>query len=283
MKRPVFAAADAAALKARYAGHFAPWPAGRTANALLVLALGGIALYGLDRLGFTFERIFLGLDKLGWLFTFMLPPDPGTHAFTFVHALGETLAISFLGTFLAALVGFPLGFMAARNILPNWIAHFVIRRSLDTLRGIDILVWALIFINVVGLGPFAGILALAVNDTGTFGKLFSEAIEASDRKPAEGIRSTGGRRLHEIRFGFLPTVFPVMLSQVLYYFESNTRSATIIGIVGAGGIGLHLAEAIRANEWQQVSFLVLMILATVAIIDWVSARLRFAIIGARRG
>jgi phosphonate transport system permease protein len=282
MTRQTLTPSEVAALRARHAGHFARWHGGRTVNAVIFLSLAGIAIFGLDRLGFSFERMYLGLDKLGWLFTFMLPPDPGAHTFTFLHALGETVAISFLGTLVAAVVGLPLGFLAARNILPNWAAHFVARRSLDTLRGIDILVWALIFVNVVGLGPFAGILAIAVNDTGTFGKLFSEAIEASDRGPAEGVRSTGGRRLHEIRFGFLPTVLPVILSQVLYYFESNTRSATIIGIVGAGGIGLHLAEAIRANEWQQVSFLVIVILITVAIIDWVSARLRFSIIGAKR-
>jgi phosphonate transport system permease protein len=111
--------------------------------------------------------------------------------------------------------------------------------------------------------------------------LFSEAIENSDRKPVEGVVASGGGELHAVRFGVLPQVFPVMLSQVLYYIESNTRSATIIGIVGAGGIGLHLAEEIRTLEWDRVAFLVLMILVTVAAIDFISSRLRFAIIGRR--
>ena len=146
----------------------------------------------------------------------------------------------------------------------------------------ETLIWALIFINVVGLGPFAGILAIAISDTGSFGKLFSEAIEASDRKPVEGVRSAGGSTLHGIWFGILPQVFPVLASQVLYYFESNTRSATIIGIVGAGGIGLYLANEIQQAEWPRVAFLILMILVTVAIIDFVSAKLRFAIIGKKR-
>jgi phosphonate transport system permease protein len=154
-----------------------------------------------------------------------------------------------------------------------------VRRFLDTIRGVDVLIWALIFINVVGLGPFAGILAIAASDFGAFGKLFSEAIENADRKPMEGIVSTGGTKLHALRFGLIPQVFPVIASQVLYYFESNTRSATIIGIVGAGGIGLHLTEQIRVLEWDKVSFLVLMILLTVAAIDWLSTRLRLAIIG----
>ena len=169
--------------------------------------------------------------------------------------------------------------LAAKNVVPNIFAHFAVRRFLDTIRGVDVLIWALIFINVVGLGPFAGILAIAVSDFGTFGKLFSEAIETADKRPVEGIVSTGGSHLHAVRFGLVPQVFPVIASQVLYYFESNTRSATIIGIVGAGGIGLHLTEQIRTLEWDKVSFLILMILVTVAVIDWISARLRLAIIG----
>ena len=122
---------------------------------------------------------------------------------------------------------------------------------------------------------------LADADIGTFGKLFSEAIEAADRKPVEGITSAGGGRLLGIRFGIIPEVFPVLASQVLYFFESNTRSASIIGIVGAGGIGLYLAEAIRTLEFQQTSFIILMILITVALIDYVSSKLRFAVIGHR--
>ena len=160
--------------------------------------------------------------------------------------------------------------------------RFFSRRSLDTIRSVDILIWALIWINVVGLGPFAGVLAIMTSDIGTFGKLFSEAMEAADRKPVEGVVSTGGGHAPGIRFGILPEVFPVMASQVLYYFESNTRSATIIGIVGAGGIGLHLAEAIRTLELQQTSFIILLILIAVALIDFVSSHLRFAMIG-RRG
>ena len=155
------------------------------------------------------------------------------------------------------------------------------RRSLDTIRGVDTLIWALIWVNVVGLGPFAGVLAICGGDFGAFGKLFSEAIEAADKKPVEGVRSSGGNELHEVRFGLMPQVFPIIVGQVLYYFESNTRSATIIGIVGAGGIGLQLAEQIRVLEWQKVSFLILLILIAVSAIDWISGKLRFAIIGQR--
>jgi phosphonate transport system permease protein len=208
----------------------------------------------------------------------MWPPSPGAQLPVFLHALAETLAIALIGTLTGAVLAFPLGLLAAKNVIPNVFAHFAVRRVLDTVRGVDVLIWALIFINVVGLGPFAGILAIAVSDMGSFGKLFSEAIENSDRKPVEGVVSTGASPLQAVRFGLVPQVFPVMASQVLYYFESNTRSATIIGIVGAGGIGLHLTEQIRVLDWNKVAFLVLMILVTVAVIDWISSRLRFAMI-----
>jgi phosphonate transport system permease protein len=217
----------------------------------------------------------------------MLPPDPGSwaHARTFAMALLETVAIAFLGTLSAAILALPVALLAARNVTAARVVRFLSRRSLDTIRSVDILVWALIWINVVGLGPFAGALAIMTADIGSFGKLFSEAMEAADRKPVEGIVSTGGSHALGIRFGILPEVFPVLASQVLYYFESNTRSASIIGIigiVGAGGIGLHLAEAIRTLELQQTSFIIVLILIAVAQIDFVSSHLRFAMIG-RRG
>ena len=200
----------------------------------------------------------------------------------FSSALLETIAISLLGTLMAAVLALPLAFLAARNITAQRVVRFLSRRSLDTIRSVDILVWALIWVNVVGLGPFAGALAIMTADIGTFGKLFSEAIEAADRKPVEGIVSAGGGKLLGVRFGIIPEVFPVLASQVLYFFESNTRSASIIGIVGAGGIGLYLAEAIRTLELQQTSFIIFMILVAVALIDYVSGQLRFAVIG-RRG
>ena len=237
-----------------------------------------LAVFGFWRLDFSLARFGSGLAQIAHIVTSMWPPSPGTQLPVFLHALAETLAIALIGTLTGAALAFPLGLLAAKNVIPNVFAHFAVRRLLDTVRGVDVLIWALIFINVVGLGPFAGILAIAVSDMGSFGKLFSEAIENSDRKPVEGVVSTGASPLHAVRFGLVPQVFPVMASQVLYYFESNTRSATIIGIVGAGGIGLHLTEQIRVLDWNKVAFLVLMILVTVAVIDWISSRLRFAMI-----
>jgi phosphonate transport system permease protein len=273
------ALSDMTNLRARHPAVFEIDPARRAFNVAVVVALAALAAFAFWRLEFSFARLGSGLAQIAHIVSLMFPPSPGPQLMIFIKALGETLSIALLGTLTAAILAFPVGFLAAKNVVPNIFAHFAVRRFLDTIRGVDVLIWALIFINVVGLGPFAGILAIAASDFGAFGKLFSEAIESADRKPMEGIVSTGGTKLHALRFGLIPQVFPVIASQVLYYFESNTRSATIIGIVGAGGIGLHLTEQIRVLEWDKVSFLVLMILVTVAAIDWVSTRLRLAIIG----
>jgi len=250
----------------------------------LCAAAAGVYLAGLVILDISPAKFVSGLARLFDIVGLMLPPDPETwaRALLYLDALGQTLAIAFLGTLLGAALGCPFGFLAARNVVANRLVRLLTRRSLDTVRSVDILIWALIWINVVGLGPFAGALAIMSADLGAFGKLVSEAIEAADRRPTHGVLAAGGSRLHSVRFGMLPQVLPVVASQLLYFSESNTRSATIIGIVGAGGIGLQLSEQIRVLEWQQVSFLILMILATVAALDWISQRLRGAIIG-RRG
>jgi phosphonate transport system permease protein len=250
---------------------------------LLTAFAGALGLYvgGLVTLGISPASFVSGLGRLIDIVGLMFPPDPQSWSrfLLYLEALGQTLAIAFSGTLLAAIIGCPFGFLAARNVVASRLVHFLSRRSLDTLRSVDTLIWALIWINVVGLGPFAGALAIMSADIGAFGKLLSEATEAADRRPVNGVLSAGGSRLDAIRFGLVPQLLPVFASQILYFFESNTRSATIIGIVGAGGIGLHLSEQIRVLEWQQVSFLILMVLVTVAALDWISQRLRSAIIG----
>ena len=268
-------------LRARYPEVFSRPASARLATPAMILAAAAIFLYGMVELDFSPARLLTGLHQLGWITMMMVPPDPGSSLPAYLVALGETLSIALLGTTIGALFALPVSLLAARNIIPSAIFRFPVRRFLDSIRGVDTLIWALVWINVVGLGPFAGVLAIAVSDFGAFGKLFSEAIEAADRKQVEGIRASGGNALHEIRFGLMPQVLPLIAGQVLYFIESNTRSATIIGIVGAGGIGLHLAEQIRVLEWQKVSFLILMILVAVAAIDWISGKLRFAIIGKR--
>jgi len=272
---------DTGALRIKYPDVFDRPASARLATPAVILAVFAIFVFGLADLGFSPAKLVSGLSQLGWITVMMIPPDPGSSLPAYLAALGETLSIALLGTTLAAVAALPVSLLAARNIIPSNLLRFPVRRFLDSIRGVDTLIWALVWINVVGLGPFAGVLAIALSDFGAFGKLFSEAIEAADRKQVEGIRASGGNALHEIRFGLMPQVLPVIAGQVLYFIESNTRSATIIGIVGAGGIGLQLAEQIRVLEWQKVSFLILMILVAVAAIDWISGKLRFAIIGQR--
>ena len=272
---------DTAQLRARHPDVFKRPASARLATPAMLAAALALLVFGLVDLDFSPSRLVAGVSQLGWITMMMIPPDPGSSLPLYLKALGETLSIALLGTTLAALFALPVSLLAARNIVPSGFFRFPVRRFLDSIRGVDTLIWALVWINVVGLGPFAGVLAIAVSDFGAFGKLFSEAIEAADQKEVEGIRASGGSALHEIRFGLMPQVLPVIAGQVLYYIESNTRSATIIGIVGAGGIGLQLAEQIRVLEWQKVSFLILMILVAVAAIDFISGKLRFAIIGRR--
>jgi len=273
-------AAELAALRRAHPRAFGPAPAERArraAFAALALAVLGIACW---RVAPTAEAFWSGLGRIGFLVGFMIPPSTGGALGPMLHALAETLAMAFLGTLLAAVVALPLGFLGARNVLPVAVLHFGLRRIFDGLRGIDSLIWALIFVAAVGMGPFAGILALALPDAGTLAKLFAEAIENADRRQVEAVRAAGGGRVLESRFGLMPQVLPVMLGHVLYFFESNVRSASILGVVGAGGIGLALSERIRINNWDEVAFLILLILATVAIIDGLSGRARRAIIRA---
>jgi len=247
----------------------------------LIFAAGfALLLFGLWRVDASPARLLDGIQKLGWLVALMWPPSTGGALRDLMEALAETVAMAFLGTLLAALVALPLSFLGAGNIVSAWILRFSARRGYDGLRAVDSLVWALIFVSAVGMGPFAGILALAIPDIGTLGKTFSEALESADRRPVEGVRAAGGSRLHAIRYGLLPQAAPVMMAQVLYTFESNTRSATILGVVGAGGIGLALSDRIRINNWDEAAFIILVILATVALIDRGSRRLRLRMINA---
>jgi phosphonate transport system permease protein len=276
---PAIGAADIQRAKALAPGAFGPGPRGRALMALAWIAgiVGTLAVMVVFDV--SPERIWRGLGELWRILLLMLPPNPGAQPMDLVRAVAETLAMAFLGTLIAAVLAVPLGFMAARNVIPAWVLRVGARRFSDCLRGVDQLVWALIFVRAVGLGPLAGVLAIVVSDTGTLAKLFSEAIENVDRKPMDGVRAAGGGRLHVIRFGILPQVLPMFLSSGLYIFESNTRSATILGIVGAGGIGFHLADRIRALRWDEASFIILLILVVVGVIDLVSRKLRAAAIG----
>ena len=194
----------------------------------------------------------------------------------------QTIVMAFIGTLFAMIVAFPLSFIAARNIFQNRPVNQLTKRFFDFLRSVDMLIWALFFTRAFGPGPLAGISAIFFTDTGTLGKLYSEALENIDDKQREGVRSVGAPPAAVQRYGVVPQVMPVFASQALYFWESNTRSATIIGAVGAGGIGLKLWEAMRTNsDWENVAYMVLLILLVVFLFDAISNLLRSKLIGTR--
>jgi phosphonate transport system permease protein len=184
-----------------------------------------------------------------------------------------TIQIAIWGTALAVLFGIPFSILSSANVCPQWVVQPV-RRLMDSCRAINEIVFALMFVVAVGLGPFAGVMALFVHNLGVFAKLFSEAVEAIDPRPVEGIRATGARRLQEVVFGVVPQVLPLWSSLTLYRFETNVRSATTLGIVGAGGIGQTLYESIRAFQYGETAAQVIIVVVTVMAIDLLSARLR---------
>lgn len=191
----------------------------------------------------------------------------------YLNEMVITLHIALWGTVLAILAAVPMGLLCASNLVPVWIFQPV-RRLMDAFRATNEMVFAMLFIVAVGLGPFAGVLALFVHTTGTLAKLFSEAVEAIDPRPVEGIRASGGHPLAEIIHGVLPQVMPLWVSFALYRFESNVRSASVVGMVGAGGIGVVLFEVIRSFQYAQTCAVLLILIVTVSLIDLCSSWLR---------
>jgi phosphonate transport system permease protein len=232
---------------------------------------------------FEFHKLFQASDNAVRMLTRMVVwQDMDTWMYDQIYVgIAQTIAMAFLGTLLATILALFIAFAAARNTMPLWLPRQATRRVLDVLRGVDQVVWGLVFVRAVGLGPLAGVLAIFVSDTGTLAKLYSEAIENIDRKQVEGVRSTGADGVRTIRFGIVPQILPVFISLSLYSFESSTRSATILGLVGAGGVGMVIIERFRAGLFDQVAFVVLNVLVVIAVIDWISGKIRKRFIGER--
>lgn len=228
------------------------------------------------------ERIDPSMSNLALAWNDILYNPSWQHLDVWTKLL-QTIVMAFVGTLFAMVVSFPLSFLAARNITRNRPTNQIIKRFFDFLRSVDMLIWALFFTRAFGPGPLAGISAIFFTDTGTLGKLYAEALENIDDKQREGVKSVGASPVAVQRFGVLPQVLPVFASQALYFWESNTRSATIIGAVGAGGIGLKLWEAMRTNsDWENVAYMVILILIVVFVFDTISNALRSRLIGQRQ-
>jgi phosphonate transport system permease protein len=191
----------------------------------------------------------------------------------YLHEMLVTLQIAVWGTALAIVCAVPFGLLCAENVAPAWV-HQPVRRLMDACRAINEMVFAMLFVVAVGLGPFAGVLALWIHTTGILAKLFAEAVEAIDPQPVEGIRATGASKLEEIAYGVVPQVVPLWISYSLYRFESNVRSASVVGMVGAGGIGVVLWEIIRGFYYAETCAVMLIIIVTVTLVDLLSAQIR---------
>jgi phosphonate transport system permease protein len=244
------------------------------------LGFGAVLLFGwmCHNLELRVDVLVRGFTKLGTLTKAMFPPFANGAELKILQALLVTLAMAMTGTIMGIVVALPLGSVGAKNLIRNPILHFAVRRTLDFLRGVPVLVWALIMISAFGLGPIAGVIALALADFPHLAKQFAEALENSDPRPSQAILASGGNRLEAMRLGLLPQVVPVMASQSLYTLESNFRHAAILGVVGAGGIGFELEERIRIFAFDQVAWIVVAYVASVTLLDWISSQLRSRLI-----
>jgi phosphonate transport system permease protein len=246
--------------------------------------LTGYSTLEIVQLAFSDQRLQEDMSNVKLIFTTFWNNPDWQHRRVFI-ALLETFLMAVLGTLTAALVGLPLAILAASNFTPSKAIRFAVRRFFDFLRGIDMLIWSLIFIRAFGLGPLTGALAIAFTDTGSLGKLFSEALENVNKRQMEGVHATGANRWQFYRFGVIPQIMPVFVSQCLYYLESNIRSATIIGALGAGGIGLLLVETINTQrDWENTFYIILLTISLVMLMDTLSSKLRNRLIhGSSKG
>ncbi len=249
---------------------------------------------GWELFWFTFESPYHGRGFGEILFGDRIDPDRGNIAGAVsdwwnnamwrhkdvAWAIGETILMAFLGTMGAAMLALPLSFMAAKRFAPVMLIRAATRRLFDFVRGVDALIWTVVLARAFGPGPLTGTLAILITDTGTFGKIFSEALENVDQKQIDGISSTGAKPLQRYRFGVIPQIVPILLAQILYFLESNTRSATIIGAITGGGIGLMLTQAIQTQkDWEEVAYYIVLIVGMVMVMDSLSGWLRGKLIG----
>ena len=235
---------------------------------------------GLPRLGDFIERTLptlrwdsLGADFAEWFWRWRV----------WVNLLIETILIAFMATLFGVIGGFLLSFPASRNLAPNKWVLWISRRYLEIARTVPDLVWALIFVYCFSVGPMAGVLAIGLHACGALGKLYSEVNENIDMRPLEGVKAAGGTWFDQIRYGAVPQVLPNIVSYTLLRFEINVRSSSIIGYVGAGGLGQEFREALSLQEYTDLSALFLMIFLTIVVIDFGSEKLRHRIIGLEKG
>ncbi len=245
---------------------------------ILVVIIYYWALSGTDTSPTNFVK---GIPFMADFVKRMFPPDISNLG-TFLMKAAETLQMAIIGSTLGALIAFPLSFLAARNIMPNKFVYHTVRTIFDACRGINEIVWGLIFVSMVGLGPFPGVLALTAHVTGALGRYFSEAIETADPEAIKAIISTGANKIQVITGGIFPQVKPLFIDYILYYLENNFRAATVLGLVGAGGIGMELLTSMRLFRNREVLTILIIMVVMVTAIDRVSAYIRKRIVNVER-
>jgi phosphonate transport system permease protein len=250
------------------AGRLGWW--GTIGSAALVAAVLFVSAQGAQ---INLENLVKGVPYMWDFLVRMVPPNLGFMEKLWKPAL-ESLYVAIWGTILGVFIALPFCFFAARNLAPNTFVFHAMRQVLNALRGINEIILALIFVAAIGLGPFAGVLALAVHGAGMLGKFFAEAIEDIDEGPIEAFRSAGVGRFKTIVFGILPQVLPAWLGTIFYRLETNVRQATVLGMVGAGGIGFELVSSMKLFQYQDTAMCILVILAMVLLADLFSSRIR---------
>ena len=255
-----------------------PWHRPQWLQWLAILTAAGVALAWSARdLDLSISELVKGLPWVADFVSRMFPPNWG-----FMQRLWrpvfETVQLAIWGTLLAIVLALPLCFLAARNLTPSPLVFHATRQVFNAARGINEIIFALIFVAAVGLGPFAGVLALSVHGAGMLGKFFAEAIEEADPGPVEALRATGARPLQVIVFAVLPQALPAWIAATLYRLEVNLRAATILGMVGAGGIGFELYSSLKLFQYEDTATCVIVILVMVMTADYISSRLRARIL-----
>lgn len=245
------------------------------------LLLVGLLVWASFGTELSVQRLIGGLGD-GWRYIVGIPGVPASGFFPpnfsrwqlYLEQMLLTIKMAIWGTTLAFILAVPLSWLAADNTSPHPLVYQATRRLFDVMRGLNEFILALIFVAAIGLGPFPGILALAIHTAGILGKLFSEGIEAVDKGQLEAIQATGAKHLQVFTHAIWPQIVPHVVSMTLYYFESNVRAATVLGIVGAGGIGFYITEAIRGFDNKAASAILIIILMSVFMVDFLSAKLR---------
>lgn len=236
---------------------------------LLLVCVLGFYVVSWDLAGVDLHRLATGLPRL-WDWLQRAWPPKLDELPLFLHRTAETVAMAALGTTLATLLAIPASVLAARNITPWPLLYHPVRWFLNALRGIDSFVFALLFVAAVGLGPFAGVLGIALHTWGSSAKLFADHIEAMNLDPYEAVRATGAARSTAILFALVPEMLPHILSTTLYWWEFNVRASTVLGVVGAGGIGQELKNSIDLLDFARLFTIIAVILVVVTLLDQIA-------------